>query len=148
MDGAQPFISLCRPQPKPCECLQLERDSVSLALLAGIRSRLGQADCKKVVGRVAQASEFLLPIPELWVPRPCVFFKGGYDAADSASSAMLVVAVNVGWGSFRFAIVRHKEHSLFSSRDTRYAKSGAPTIVIPSAAKRLGHPRFPVFLEK
>jgi hypothetical protein len=62
---------------------------VSLALLAGIRSRLGQADCKKVVGRVAQASEFLLPIPELWLPRPCVFCKGGYDAADSVGSAML-----------------------------------------------------------
>src|SRR5260370_12663511 len=37
MDGAQHFISLCRPQPKPCECLQLERDSVSLGLLAGIQ---------------------------------------------------------------------------------------------------------------
>jgi hypothetical protein len=99
-------------------------------------------------GRVAQASEFLLPIPELWVPRPCVFCKGGYDAADSMGFVMPVVAVNVGWGRFPFAIVWHKEHSLFSSRDTRYAKSGAPTIVIPSAAKRLGHPRFPVFLEK
>ncbi|HEY3615157.1 MAG TPA: hypothetical protein VGK96_00005, partial [Candidatus Sulfotelmatobacter sp.] len=73
------------------------------------------------VRRVAQASEFLLPIPELWVPRPCVFCKGGYDAADSVGSAMLVVAVNVGWGRFPFAIVW--------LRNTPY-----------SAAKRLGHP--------
>ncbi len=26
---------------------------------------------------------FFLPVPELWVPRPCVFCKGGYDAACS-----------------------------------------------------------------
>ncbi len=26
---------------------------------------------------------FSLPVPEPWVPRPCVFCKGGYDAADT-----------------------------------------------------------------
>src|SRR5258706_7645210 len=33
--------------------------------------------------RVARASVSLinLPVPELWVPRPCVLCKGGYDAA-------------------------------------------------------------------
>ena len=25
------------------------------------------------------------PVPERWVPRPCVFGKGGYDAADMAA---------------------------------------------------------------
>ena len=25
----------------------------------------------------------VFPVPELWVPRPCAFCKGGYDAADT-----------------------------------------------------------------
>jgi hypothetical protein len=31
--------------------------------------------------RVAQLSAFSLPVLKLWVPRPCVLCKGGYDAA-------------------------------------------------------------------
>jgi len=35
-------------------------------------------------GRVAQPFNlFFLPVPELWVPRPCAFCKGGHDAADT-----------------------------------------------------------------
>jgi len=30
---------------------------------------------------VARLSVFFLPVPEQWVPRPCVLCKGGYDAA-------------------------------------------------------------------
>ena len=30
----------------------------------------------------------LLPIEELWVPRPCAFCKGGYDAADTMGFVM------------------------------------------------------------
>jgi len=29
-------------------------------------------------GRVAQSSGLFFPVPKLWVPRPCVFGKGGY----------------------------------------------------------------------
>jgi len=29
------------------------------------------------IKRVAQASVFSVPVPGLWVPRPCVFCKGG-----------------------------------------------------------------------
>jgi len=32
-------------------------------------------------GRVARAPMCFLPVPELWVPRPCVLGKGGYGAA-------------------------------------------------------------------
>ena len=31
------------------------------------------------MGRVARLSTFSLPVPELWVPRPCVFCNGGYE---------------------------------------------------------------------
>jgi signal transduction histidine kinase len=38
-DEVQRFISPCRPQPKPCKCPQLERDSVSLGLPRGDTDR-------------------------------------------------------------------------------------------------------------
>jgi REP element-mobilizing transposase RayT len=37
---------------------------------------------------VAQPSMFSLPVPELWVPRPCVFCKGGYEAAGTMGFTM------------------------------------------------------------
>jgi hypothetical protein len=40
MDGVQHFISLCQPQPKPCECLQLERDSDKKVWARPIRTQL------------------------------------------------------------------------------------------------------------
>ena len=49
-DGVQRSISLCRPQPKPCKCPQLERDSVSLGLPRGDTDRdQGKPTAKKVV---------------------------------------------------------------------------------------------------
>jgi len=33
------------------------------------------------VGRVAQFSTLFFPVLKLWMPRPCVLCKGGYDAA-------------------------------------------------------------------
>jgi hypothetical protein len=32
---------------------------------------------------MAQLPVVFFPVPELWVPRPCAFCKGGYDAADT-----------------------------------------------------------------
>jgi len=42
--------------------------------------------------RVAQASVFFVPVPELWVPRSCVLCKGGYDAAGTATNRSLSAA--------------------------------------------------------
>jgi putative transposase len=41
-----------------------------------------------VHGRVARLFVFSLPVPELWVPRPCVLGKGGYDAAGTIRFVM------------------------------------------------------------
>jgi hypothetical protein len=50
--------------------------------------RLPKGSDLKITRRVAQLSVFLLPVPELWVPRPCVLCKGGYDAAATIGFAM------------------------------------------------------------
>src|ERR1700676_290925 len=39
-------------------------------------------------GRVARLFVFSLPTSELWVPRPCVLCKGGYDAAGTIRFVM------------------------------------------------------------
>ncbi len=36
---------------------------------------------------------FFLPVSELWVPRPCDFCKGGYDAADSMRLSCLPACI-------------------------------------------------------
>jgi hypothetical protein len=51
-----------------------------------VRRALLLANCP---GRVARPClRFLLLVSKLWVPRPCVLCKGGYDAADTMGFAM------------------------------------------------------------
>ena len=44
--------------------------------------RIGNALCTCLGGWPGLSPLFFFPVPELWVPRPCAFGKGGYDAAD------------------------------------------------------------------
>jgi hypothetical protein len=68
--SASPLPSEYHSRNKKLVCNQ---DSKRISLHIGPR-RAG--------GRVAQVSvSFFLPVPKLWVPRPCVLGKGGYDAA-------------------------------------------------------------------
>jgi len=44
---------------------------------------MGEGICrKKKLWPALSASTFMFALPKLWVPRPCDFCKGGYDAAD------------------------------------------------------------------
>jgi hypothetical protein len=59
-------------------CFRMRRGGGSFLLTRGSGSRGPLRAC---LGGWPTLSVFSLPAPELWVPRPCAFCKGGYDAA-------------------------------------------------------------------
>jgi hypothetical protein len=85
--------------------------------------RLNQCG-KPIAWRVAPPFCFL-PVPELWVPRPCVLCKGGYDA--------------VCTGLFLMPRLRRYKHLWFPPFANN-AKDGAPAVLVVSARSKTGPP--------
>ncbi len=81
---ARPRHTPARPEPNPTAKRKTPRTPRQPEYLP----RPSPAPGSLALGRVARVSVFSLPVPELWVPRPCVLCKGGYDAAGTMGFVM------------------------------------------------------------
>jgi len=90
-----------RADIQPCSCKHLARLTTKPSGTGGppLRKALFPVPKPWVNGWPILSLRSNFPVPELWVPRPCAFCKGGYGAADTMRAYACRLASHLRWSS-------------------------------------------------